>query len=90
MGTGNYHKDGLDLSWLYTCTDSSKNSSWSVCIISSFQAAQIREEVLVIKLIVYTNLQFPYVWARFMAYILKLKIHRNVGLKINIGCEAII
>lgn len=87
MGTGNYHKDGLDLSWLYTC--SSKNSSWSVCIISSFQAAQIREEVLVIKFTVYTNLQFPYVWARFMAYILKLKIHQNARPKINFGCEAI-
>lgn len=32
--------------------------SWSACILSSFQVAQIRKEVLVIKFIMYTRRNF--------------------------------
>lgn len=44
-------------------------SSWAACTLSSSQVAQIREEILVIKINTYKNLQFPYARAWFMAYV---------------------
>lgn len=49
---------------LSLCTDALTHqktiaqSSWSVCILSSFLVSQLKEEVLVINFIVYSSLQF--------------------------------
>ena len=86
--TGNYHKDGLDLSRLHTFTNSSQTESecsWSVCIISSSQTAIIMEEIMVIKFVLYTNWQFSIGLGLIQS--LHIKTSTNVGGKINFRNE---